>query len=358
MPRQNLDEVPLNDFNSHYRHIFDTVDTNNDGYICVWELEDFINSSNEEANIVPRHVVKKIHKMADDNGDKKLDYREFVNMLEHPDLQHLFGQYVTSYVNFIVPRQKRAAVYGVEDRQLIDEYTCCPPPVFMFLISILEVAFHLTDEITEKNSTLSGSGVTAQIFIYDPQRRHEVWRYLTYMFVHIGYTHLLVNLAVQLVLGVPLEMVHKGWRVLVVYFAGVLAGSLANSITDPRCRLAGASGGVYALLTAHIACAIMNWSEMMFPYVQITVYIVIVACDLGQSIYDRYFLKVQSPVGIAAHLGGAIAGLLVGIYILRNLQQTKTEKYIWWVALVLYILLMGAAIVINIAWPGYFAGAF
>lgn len=56
----------------------------------------------------------------------------------------------------------------------------------MFLISILELAFHLTDEINEKNSTLSGTGVTAMIFIYDPAKRHEVWRYLTYMFVHIG----------------------------------------------------------------------------------------------------------------------------------------------------------------------------
>lgn len=93
----------------------------------------------------------------------------------------------------------------------------------------------------------------------------------------------------------------------------------------------------------------------MFPYVQITVYIVIVLCDLGQSIYDRYFLNVETPVGISAHLGGAVAGLLVGIYILRNLQVTKTEKYLWWVALVLYVVLMGLAIVINVAWPGYFA---
>lgn len=26
----------------------------------------------------------------------------------------------------------------------------------------------------------------AAIFIYDPHRRAEAWRYLTYMFVHIG----------------------------------------------------------------------------------------------------------------------------------------------------------------------------
>lgn len=80
---------------------------------------------------------------------------------------------------------------------------------------------------------------------------------LWYISTFCRYTHLVVNIGVQLVLGVPLEMVHKWWRVQIIYFAGVIAGSLAHSITDPSCRLAGASGGVYSLLTAHIACAIM-----------------------------------------------------------------------------------------------------
>lgn len=71
------------------------------------------------------------------------------------------------------------------------------------------------------------------------------------------YVHIVVNLAFQLLLGLPLEMVHKWWRVSLLYFAGVIAGSLATSITDPWVRLAGASGGVYSLLTAHIATIVM-----------------------------------------------------------------------------------------------------
>lgn len=69
--------------------------------------------------------------------------------------------------------------------------------------------------------------------------------------------HLVVNLAVQLMLGIPLEMVHRWWRVLIIYFTGVFAGSLLTSVTDPFVKLAGASGGVYALITAHIATIIM-----------------------------------------------------------------------------------------------------
>lgn len=39
---------------------------------------------------------------------------------------------------------------------------------------------------------------------------------------------------VALFVGVPLEMVHRWWRLLLLYVAGVLAGSLAASMFDPK----------------------------------------------------------------------------------------------------------------------------
>ena len=41
-------------------------------------------------------------------------------------------------------------------------------------------------------------------------------------------------------------------RVMVVYMSGVLAGSLGTSLSDPNTFIAGASGGVYALIAAHL----------------------------------------------------------------------------------------------------------
>lgn len=106
------------------------------------------------------------------------------------------------YVHFLVPHPQEVPQthFGLrslgiesgqeqedeEERRLIDEYTCCPPPIFLFLISILELAFYLTDEINKPGATLSGSGIFGTIFIYDPMKRAEVWRYFTYIFVHIG----------------------------------------------------------------------------------------------------------------------------------------------------------------------------
>ena len=76
-------------------------------------------------------------------------------------------------------------------------------------------------------------------------------------FIHLG-----TNLIVQIVLGIPLEMVHGWWRLLIIYLAGVTAGSLATSVTDPSVYLAGASGGVYALLLAHLASVILVCSRI------------------------------------------------------------------------------------------------
>lgn len=69
--------------------------------------------------------------------------------------------------------------------------------------------------------------------------------------------HIAVNVIVQILLGTPLEMVHRWWRILIIYLAGVISGSLLTSIVDPNVYLAGASGGVYSLLAAHIATIIM-----------------------------------------------------------------------------------------------------
>lgn len=91
---------------------------------------------------------------------------------------------------------------------------------------------------------------------YDPFERNEIWRFVTYMFVHSSILHLIGNVFMQIFLGVPLELVHSWWRVALVYLAGGLAGSMGHSLTGPI-ALVGASGGVYALIIAHIATVIM-----------------------------------------------------------------------------------------------------
>lgn len=155
-------------------------------------------------------------------------------------------------------------------------------------------------------------------------------------------------------LGIPLEMVHKWWRVVIIYFAGVVAGSLGTSVSDPSVSLAGASGGVYALIAAHVATIVMNWSEMEFAGLQLLVFIVITVVDVSQAVYNRYYIETKTQIGYVAHLTGAIAGLLVGINILRNLEVQTWEKVVWWASFFTYIALMAALIFWNVFYPSYF----
>lgn len=346
---ENGTEIPLRYNDDHWNQVFKRYDTDHDGYISVRELNDLVESREYEHDI-PSHVVAEIHRRADRNDDGKLDLREFIEMIHHPTLRPIFGHLLSRYVHFVVPQGGRDR--SQPDGQYEDEYTCCPPPVGMILISIIELLLFVID--LAKGSPYAVTGPVAQVLIYDPSRRYEAWRYITYMFVHIGYLHLAVNLCVQILLGTPLEMVHRWWRVLIIYFAGVAAGSLGTSITDPTVKLAGASGGVYALITAHISTIIMNWREMEYPILQLAIFIIITACDVGTAIYDRYVRDINEHIGYAAHLAGGIAGLLVGINVLRNIRVTRKERVIWWISIVTCSTLMAVAIIWNAAFPSYF----
>lgn len=108
----------------------------------------------------------------------------------------------------------------------------------------------------KSNKEVPVDNSVSMLLRYDPYKRSELWRFVTYIFVHSSVLHLIGNVFMQIFLGVPLELVHSWWRVALVYLAGGLAGSIGHSLTGPI-ALVGASGGVYALIVAHIATVIM-----------------------------------------------------------------------------------------------------
>jgi rhomboid-related protein 1/2/3 len=69
----------------------------------------------------------------------------------------------------------------------------------------------------------------------------------------------------------------------------LFSGSLLVSLTDPNVFLAGASGGVYALLAAHIANLLVNWNEMEFALIRAIAIGILVVSDFGVAIYNRYY---------------------------------------------------------------------
>ncbi|XP_053123141.1 rhomboid-related protein 2 isoform X2 [Hemicordylus capensis] len=179
----------------------------------------------------------------------------------------------------------------------LERANCIPPPIFILAISAAELAVFIYYAVWKPQTqwiTL-GTGISESPLIYTPDKRQEAWRFLTYMFLHAGIEHILGNLFLQLVLGIPLELVHKGHRVGLVYIAGVLGGSLASSIFDPRVALVGASGGVYALIGGYFMNVVVNFQEMipLFGVARLLFIFIIVGTDVGFALFRRFISPVN-----------------------------------------------------------------
>lgn len=89
---------------------------------------------------------------------------------------------------------------------------------------------------------------------------------------------------------------------------------------------------------------------MSYGLIHLCVILSVIIVDVGSVVYNRYTKQLDETIAYTAHFGGALAGLLVGIWVLRNIDSTTKEKYIWWIALVIYLVLMGILIILNILW--------
>lgn len=255
-----------------------------------------------------------------------------------------------------------------------DTFKCWPPPYFIMLVSVIEVVVFVYHLLTNPPNS---SVPIDSIFIYRPDKKHEVWRFLLYMLLHAGWFHLTFNLIVQVLIGIPLEMVHGSGRIACIYLAGVLAGSLGTSIFDSNAYLVGSSGGVYALLAAHLANIMLNYSNMEYGIVRLLAILLfgefcgklggektfsnifsrLASCDVGFAIYSRYesepFSTIPS-VSFVAHVTGAVAGLTIGLIVLKNFEQRLHEQLLWWIALGIYCACIIFAIIFNIMNSGNF----
>ena len=140
----------------------------------------------------------------------------------------------------------------------------------------------------------------------------QIWRFITFQFLHASPMHLLGNMIGLYFLGSMLERAWGAHRFLIFYLVcGAVGGvvySLATilNILPPMGSLVGASGGVLGLM---VACAIL------FPHFQVFIYFfpvpIRVACMLFTGMYVLNVLSNgHNAGGDLCHLGGMATGFL------------------------------------------------
>ncbi len=133
----------------------------------------------------------------------------------------------------------------------------------------------------------------------------EYWRLLTACFLHVGIMHLAFNSYALYVVGAEVEAFYGRTRFTLIYLLAGLFGSLASLALNPGLS-AGASGAIFGLIGT---LAAFYWRQRAAfgpgAHRRLANMVLVVALNV--------FIGFTTPgIDNYAHLGGLVAGLLLG----------------------------------------------
>ncbi|MFD0587404.1 rhomboid family intramembrane serine protease [Paenibacillus sp. GCM10027627] len=130
----------------------------------------------------------------------------------------------------------------------------------------------------------------------------EPWRFVSSMFLHIGFMHLLMNGFALYVFAAPLERMFGKWRFAVLYLASGIIGSIASYWLHPGDFIgAGASGAIYGIYAAYLYLSIF-YKDVFGKDNAVAIQTILVVGVI--------YSIVMPNVDLYAHLGGFAGGLL------------------------------------------------
>ncbi len=136
----------------------------------------------------------------------------------------------------------------------------------------------------------------------------EWWRLLTSCFLHIGILHLAINMYSLFNVGVLLENMLGRTQYIMAYLVCGLAGSAASLWWHEATVSAGASGAVFGMFglfyawvtTSHLLSSAEKKAQLASA-----------ATFIGLNL----FMGLSGNIDNAAHLGGLVAGIIIGLLV-------------------------------------------
>lgn len=325
--------------------LLDPKDGTSDGRIDKAAFLEWLDTLNfqdtvtlEVKNGITRRKLRYLIEAADTDDNNFIEKEEFMELVQ----KHCFELEKIERNNLF--KYMRIAAYA-------EEYRWWPPPMWTLITILLNVGiyvYHVIFFIGEgEEITISGPVPLCSALIFNSEYRYQAWRYITYSFVHGGLDHVLINMCLLILVGLSLEMSNAWWRVALVYTLGLLSGSLAQAVIKPGTFLAGASGGVYALASSHIASLLVNWRDdslilrqrirdkkvtspvfgKIIRLGRVLVVMGILGVDLITGL-TSYITGEENHTSYIAHGSGSIMGLLVGLVILENRRVQSWERWL------------------------------
>lgn len=144
-------------------------------------------------------------------------------------------------------------------------------------------------------------------------------------FLHVDFYHLLFNLLTLYFFAEEVIRSFGRFEFLFIYLASIVGGNLLTYYfhkNEPYYSAVGASGGVMGVLYAFI---LLNpYSKIYLFFIPIGIPAIIVG--VGYLVYSIFGMKNQwGNIGHAAHLGGAVTGLIISLLYAPYLMEEKTN---------------------------------
>jgi rhomboid protease GluP len=176
------------------------------------------------------------------------------------------------------------------------------PPATLALIAVL-VAVFVWQVGANALATQAGL-VDAGALVRNRVLEGEYWRMLSATMLHGGFDHLFGNCIALYILGLAGEHALGAWRMLVIYVASGLAGSLASVLTGPGPSV-GASGAICGLMGAVVL--VLYRYRRVYHVRDKEIALVL----LGWAAYTVFIGVMDPRIDNWAHLGGLLGGAVV-----------------------------------------------
>lgn len=150
----------------------------------------------------------------------------------------------------------------------------------------------------------------------------QYYRLLTSVFMHFGISHLLNNMLVLFVLGDNLERALGKVKYLIFYLlcgvgANIISLTFNMEMNEYYIVSAGASGAIFGVVGGLVYAVIVNRGRLE---------------DLGTAqlmiliLFTLYHGFTSAGIDNAAHIGGLMIGILLGVILYRKPKRKKQDN--------------------------------
>lgn len=140
----------------------------------------------------------------------------------------------------------------------------------------------------------------------------QIWRLLTCAFLHSGLIHIACNMYSLYIIGPQTQQVYGIYRYFTVYIFSCLTASILSYIMSPNSLSVGASGGIFGLIGALLAFAIIERNRINKNYISSLIQVIIINLFIGLSIKN---------IDNFAHIGGLIGGISAGYLAYKTMRK-------------------------------------